>query len=138
MAQHHKFGERSKAQLESCHPDLREVFNCVLKKFPLDITVIEGYRSNERQEEMFATGRSQLRAGQGKHNRSPSRAVDVAPLVAGKIEWDNRDLWLQFAGFVLGVAAMMDIELTWGGDWDGDFNCREHSLFDAPHFELKN
>ena len=42
-----------------------------------------------------------------------------------------------FAGFVLGVANQMGINLRWGGDWDQDFEVQDNKFDDFPHFELK-
>jgi hypothetical protein len=136
MASHHKWGAKSLNKLETAHPNLNSLFTRVLETCPLDITIIETYRSNDRQDELFELGKSKLRAGQSKHNTNPSKAIDVAPLVNGTIDWNDRELWIMFAGYVLGVASEMNIPLRWGGDWDNDFNSREHSFWDAPHFEL--
>jgi hypothetical protein len=100
------------------------------------VTIIEGHRSDERQAEMLATGMSTLGPGKSKHNRSPSEAVDMAPILSGKIPWEDKESFVMFGGFVMGIAHEMGIKIRWGGDWDSDWNVREHSLFDGPHFEL--
>ena len=136
MGKGHKWSNRSERHLASCDTRLRDLMNEVLTHWPYDMTVIEGHRSDEKQREMFETGRSKLGPGESKHNLLPSEAVDVAPLTNGKIDWNNRELWLQFAGFIRGIAATRNLEIRWGGDWDSDFNSAEHQFFDAPHFEI--
>lgn len=141
MGVQHKWGKASLEKLATCDPRLVAIIDDVLLHFPHDVTVIEGARTNERQEELFAEGKSKLRAGQSAHNvtaeKPLSRAIDVAPLVNGKIDWKDRELWIGFAGFVRGIAAMHGVDLIWGGDWDGDFDSAEHGFWDGPHFELK-
>jgi hypothetical protein len=125
------FGEKSKAQLETCDIQLQMLFNEVIKY--VDCTILEGHRGEEAQNKAFREGKSRKKFPEGKHNSKPSKAVDV---MMYPIDWKDTQRQILFAGFVLGMAAKMGIKLTWGGDWDGDFNMKEHSLFDVPHFEL--
>ena len=127
------FSGRSKAKLDTCHRDLQKVLNEVVKHF--DCSILEGYRNQERQDFLFESGQSKLRYPQGKHNSEPSLAVDV---VTYPIDWEDRERFVLFAGFVIGVARAQGIRLRWGGDWDGDWNSTETSFFDAPHFEMTN
>ena len=128
------FGAESKKQLATCDDRLQLVFNEVIKY--VDCSILEGFRNQETQDKYFREGKSQKQWPNGEHNRSPSRAVDA---MVYPIDWSNKGITRQcvFAGFVLGIARSLGVELTWGGDWDGDFNLREHSLFDTPHFQLK-
>ena len=132
-----KYGERSSQALRSAHIDLQVVFNEVIKH--RDCTILEGHRSNERQEELFRTGKSKLRAGESKHNATPSRAVDAVPY---PIDWNDRERIVLFAGYVLGVAdalynqGKIVHQLRWGGDWDRDGQTKDTTFFDGPHFEL--
>lgn len=136
MARNHRWNTRSAERLATCDTRLQAVFDRALLLSPHDTTIIEGYRSNERQAELLAEGKTKLGPGRSKHNSNPSRAVDAAPLVNGLIDWKDRELWVGWANFVKGVAAGMAIPLVWGGDWDGDFDSAEHGFWDGPHFEL--
>jgi len=127
-----KFSTRSLAQLRTCDARLQDLFTEVLKH--IDITVLEGHRSLADQEKMLAEGRSKVGPGRSMHNTMPSRAVDVSPF---PIDWNDRERWLMFVGFVRGVAAMKGINIRCGADWDGDFTCKDQSFHDMPHFELK-
>lgn len=131
-----RFSKRSQQILDTCDWELRELMYEVVRKF--DITVLEGYRSSEDQEAAFKKGNSKLRAGQSKHNYFPSLAVDVAPWKSTKphIDWDDLELFRFMGGYILGIANQMEINVRWGGDWDGDFNFRDQTLIDMPHFEL--
>ncbi|MDD9976357.1 MAG: hypothetical protein OXQ30_01295, partial [Boseongicola sp.] len=80
------FSEKSIAKLSSCHPLLQRVFYEVVREF--DCTILEGHRDKDRQNQMVAEGKSQVRWPDGKHNTVPSLAVDVTPY---PIKWDDRE-----------------------------------------------
>ena len=127
-----RFGRRSKENLATCEKDLQMVFNEVIKY--VDCSVLEGHRSAERQDKLYDEGKTKVRYPNGRHNSSPSRAVDVTPY---PVNWKDRERQTLFAGFVLGVANQMGINLRWGGDWDQDFEVQDNKFDDFPHFELK-
>ena len=126
------FGARSRRELDTAHPDLQRVFFEVVKHF--DCAVLEGHRGEEAQEEAVRTGKSKIHYPDGKHNKIPSLAVDVAPW---PIDWTDKERFYYFAGFVLGIASQMGVSLRWGGDWDGDTDVKDQTFFDLPHFELR-
>jgi len=64
---------------------------------------------------------------------SPARAVDVVPY---PIDWDDREGFYAFGGFVKGVASQKGIKIRWGGDWDSDNDLHDQNFIDLPHFEL--
>ena len=130
-----RFGRKSKKNLETCDERLQKVFNEVVKTY--DCTVTCGYRGEEDQNKAFEDGRSKVKYPKGKHNSNPSIAVDVYPY---PINMKNLDRMIHFAGFVLGTAKSMGIDLTWGRDWYSDWllSDRNKTTFkDYPHFELK-
>jgi hypothetical protein len=126
-----KFGEKSLAQLDTCDVKLQEVFNEVIKK--VDCSVLEGRRGKDRQNALFKEGKTKVTFPNGRHNASPSRAVDVVPY---PIDWDDRERFHLFAGFVLGVAYQKGIKLRWGGDWNINWFVDDNKFDDFPHFEL--
>ena len=128
-----KFGRRSRENLASCHKDLQKVFNEVIKT--VDCSVIERHRSKERQNKLYGEGKTKVRYPDGRHNASPSNAVDVVPY---PVDWSDRERFHLFAGFVLGVASRMGITLRWGGDWNMNFEVDDNKFDDFPHFELRN
>ena len=127
----YSFSKSSQIKLSSCHRNLQELFSEVIKVY--DCTVIQGWRSNEEQNEYFRTGRSKLKAGQSKHNASPSLAVDVVPC---PIDWHDYNRFYHFSGIVRGIASSLKIPIRWGGDWDSDNNFKDQTFHDLPHFEL--
>jgi peptidoglycan L-alanyl-D-glutamate endopeptidase CwlK len=94
--------------------------------------VTECYRSPARQDELYAQGRTKpgpvvtyKRGGESKHNQLPSRALDVAFLLAdGEVSWSGL-LLSKFARLMKAA----DARVRWGGDFPGDFK-------DRPHFEV--
>jgi peptidoglycan L-alanyl-D-glutamate endopeptidase CwlK len=126
-----EFSKRQAKALLSCHNDLQELFSEVAKSYPCNI--LEGHRSNERQEELYEQGRSKVRAGQSKHNNIPSLAVDVAPT---PIDWNDKERFYHFVGYVKGVADSLNIKIRCGADWDNDNDIRDQTFNDLPHFEL--
>ena len=127
-----KFGKRSRRNLVGAHKDLQRLFNEVVKTF--DCAVLCGHRNSREQDRAFHEGRSKLRFPNSNHNSLPSLAVDVVPW---PIDWEDKNRSHHFAGFVRGMANCMGLEIRWGGDWDGDFNLRDQSFIDLPHFELR-
>ena len=128
------FGTRSKQRLKGVDSRLVNVLNEVVKYF--DITVIEGLRSQERQNELVEQGKSKTKFG--KHVLG--KAVDIAPY---PIDWDSRDDFHYLGGFVLGIAAKMGINIRWGGDWSDSSlsqnrrTTKDNSFDDLVHFEIK-
>jgi len=127
-----RFGTKSRGRLSSCHPDLKKVFKEVVKEF--DCSVICGHRNEADQNKAFDQGTSKVKYPNGRHNAFPSNAVDVAPY---PIDWKDRERFTYFAGYVMGIARSMGIELRWGGDWNKNFNLKDNNFDDLPHFELK-
>ena len=131
-----RFGRTSKRNLATCHEDLQDLFNEVIKTY--DCTVTCGYRGKEDQNKAIDEGRSKVKYPKGRHNSNPSTAVDVYPY---PVSLKNLDRMVHFAGFVSGVAKSMGIDLIWGRDWYSDWflNDRNKTTFkDYPHFEIKD
>ncbi len=128
------FGKKSKERLKGVDVRLVNVLNEVVKYF--DITVIEGLRSQERQDELVAQGKSKTKFG--KHVQG--KAVDIAPY---PIDWNSRDDFHYLGGFVLGVASKMGVDIRWGGDWSDSSlsqsarTTKDNNFDDLVHFEIK-
>ena len=136
-----KFGKRSRERLETCHPDLITLFEAVAEE--IDCSVLCGHRNKEDQDKAVASGHSKAVFPKGKHNASPSNAIDIAPY---PIDWNDRERFFYFAGFVLAKAEILknvgeiSHKIRWGGNWRGfrkgviDFS--KNTFDDLPHFEL--
>ena len=128
-----KFGKTSLKRLATCDKRLQEVFNEVIKT--VDCSVLEGHRGKDRQNTLYTEGKTKVTYPKGRHNSSPSRAVDVCPY---PIDWNDRERFHLFAGFVIGIAKSMDIDLRWGGDWNQNWEVDDNKFDDFPHYEVVN
>ncbi len=126
-----KYSQTSADRLATCDERLQRVFNEVIKHF--DHTIVCGHRGQAEQDKAFADGKSKVRWPDGKHNKTPSEAVDAVPY---PIEWGDRERATLFAGYVLGTAKQKGIDLRWGGDWDSDTEVADNDFDDLWHFEL--
>ena len=126
--------EISAKRLADCHPDLIRLFSEAAKH--RDFIVTCGYRDHAAQEKAFAEGKSKVHYPEGKHNKIPSLAVDFVPIKGGQAMW-TKEYVLPLAGFIMGLAAALGVSVTWGGDWDGDFDYDDQKLRDYVHIELK-
>lgn len=132
-----KFSQESFSKLSSCHMELQTLFYEVVRHF--DCQVLEGFRNEHDQDVAFEQGNTKLKWPNGKHNKSPSMAVDVAPY---PLDWKNIKRFYWFAGFVMGIAqrlkdeGKMTYSIRFGGDWDSDKDINDQSFNDLVHFEL--
>jgi peptidoglycan L-alanyl-D-glutamate endopeptidase CwlK len=145
----YKFGKGSKTKLESVHHDLVKILNLAISRSPLDFGISEGHRSLERQKELYDQGKSKIDgiSKKGKHNYSPSLAVDVYIYhpdleTRKKLAYDVPSLCI-IAGVITSCAKELeekgDIKhsIRWGGNWDNDnVILYDQSFDDLPHFEL--
>jgi peptidoglycan LD-endopeptidase CwlK len=116
---------KSEKNLLNVHPDLIKLAEGVAKLW--DIVVIEGFRSMDRQNELYEQGYSKLKYPKSKHNSLPSRAIDICPY---PINWENIKEFKELGEDIKKVAIILDIDVQWGGDWK--------SFKDYPHWQLSN
>ena len=131
---------RQAARLAEVRPELVAAYQEALRRWSGDPVLrllglpimTEGYRSAAAQDELYTHGRSApgpvvtyKRGRESKHNLLPSRALDVAFLLAdGSVSWSGL-LLSKFARLVKAA----DARVRWGGDFPGEFK-------DRPHFEV--
>ena len=118
-----KFGERSLKNLTGVHADLVRVTHKALELSQIDFAVIEGLRTKSRQAELLAAGASKTM----NSRHITGHAIDVAPIIGGKIRWDW-PLFDELAKAFKLAAKEENVPIVWGGDWV--------SFKDGPHFEL--
>ena len=136
-----RYGKRSKKRMEGIDSRLRKVLDELIKI--MDVTIIEGVRSAEKQQEYFIKGKSKIDGVTKKGQHQKGKAVDLAPY---PIDWDDLHRFYYFSGFVLATAKVLkDLgeithDIRWGGNWRGfekgiiDF--KKNTFNDLPHFEL--
>jgi peptidoglycan L-alanyl-D-glutamate endopeptidase CwlK len=119
----YSFGSRSLGRLEGIHADLRKVMDRAIATTDIDFTVLEGMRTMSRQRKLVASGAS--RTLRSRH--LTGHAVDIAPLVDGKVSWDW-PIYHRLAPTIKKAAQDVGVKIEWGGDW--------RSFKDGPHWQL--
>ena len=116
-------GQLSLNRLEGVHPDLVRVVKKAAAMSDLDFTVLEGLRTVERQTQLVKQGASKTM----NSRHITGHAVDLAPMIGGKVSWDW-PLYHRLAKVVKAAAADENVPITWGGGW--------RTFKDGPHWEL--
>lgn len=122
--------ELSIKRLKGVNPKLQAVIILAAMRADFRINVSEGVRSQERQNQMYAEGKSKTK--KGKHLIQADgygAAVDIYPITFdGKaVDWDKFD---DMVKIVKAAAAELGYSITCGHEWT--------SFKDSPHFELKS
>ena len=123
-----KFGKRSKERLRGIDARLVNVLNELVKI--MDVTIIEGLRSEQRQEKLLKEGSTKTKFS--KH--ITGKAVDLAPY---PIDWKDRDRFHYMGGMIRGIAKQLNVPIRWGGDWDSDGETKDNRFDDLVHVEIK-
>jgi peptidoglycan L-alanyl-D-glutamate endopeptidase CwlK len=110
-------------RLEGVHPDLARVVKRAAAMSDLDFTVLEGLRTEARQRQLMQQGATKTL----NSRHLTGHAVDLAPMLDGKVSWDW-PLYHRLAKTVKSAAAFEKVPLQWGGDW--------RTFKDGPHWEL--
>lgn len=160
MKQVNRFSKSSLERIKSIHPNLIKLANRALDIAGLmgkDFSVIEGHRSEMRQQELFEAGFSTTM--DSKHRYLPSLALDFLPWHSkeGSISGNSLQVThlaekyghtyemmqgLAMAEFqiiamcFIQAASELDIPITWGGDWNRDSSTFDTKFQDWGHIEL--
>jgi peptidoglycan L-alanyl-D-glutamate endopeptidase CwlK len=154
----YSLGPTSRAKLATVDPRLQAIVERAIELTTVDFMVLEGARTQKRQYELYAKGRSvaELRkAGvpmsvlaqpreakvtwvlKSNHFVDPKtgfgRAVDLVPY---PVDWNDTSKFNEISKAMFAAAKELGDKLRWGADWDQDGNPRERGETDSPHFEL--
>lgn len=137
----YQLGHRSRNRLAGVHPDLVRVVERAIELTPQDFAVLEGVRTPERQQELYAQGRTKpgpvvtwtLRSRHFADVDGYGYAVDLVPY---PVDWSDTSKFDAIAAAMFDAADELGVVLRWGADWDRDGNIRERGESDSPHFEL--
>jgi peptidoglycan L-alanyl-D-glutamate endopeptidase CwlK len=132
-------GQRSLTRLDGVHPDLVRVVKKAAILSDLDFTVLEGLRSAERQKQLVSQGASKTM----NSRHLTGHAVDLAPMIGGKISWDW-GLYLKLGDVMREASLAEKVPVRWGGTWKllsaikGPITAKilSRSFPDGPHFEI--
>lgn len=134
-----KFSKLSESRLQGVKPKLASVVRRALEISTVDFMVVEGLRTIERQRELYAQGRTKpgSKVTWTLHSKHlEGNAVDLAPFVNGKVDWNNLKNFDAIAKAMLQASRELSVPIRWGADWDMDGIPREKGETDSPHFEL--
>lgn len=135
-----KFSNRSLENLKGVHPDMVRLMHAAIENCPVDFTITEGVRTAQRQQELYAQGRSTIGPkvtnidginGRSNHQVKDDGygyAVDLYPYIDGSVRVDDTESLGIIANHIRAVGSMLNIRFQWGGDW---------KMRDFPHFELE-
>jgi len=120
----------SQVRLATCDKRLQQVVLAVFQR--MDFVVLCGFRNERDQNDAFEQGRSKVKWPNSRHNRSPSKAVDLAPL---PIDWKDTTRFKELAAIMIEEAQRLGIKLRWGGDFNQN-GLPDDRFVDMPHFEI--
>jgi len=135
-----RFSKRSLDNLVGVHPDLCKVMHEAIKDTPIDFTITEGLRTVQRQQELYAQGRTkpgtivtQVDGVKKKSNHQPKSdgygyAVDLYPYLCGSVQVDAVKELKIIAAHIIATAKRLGVPVEWGGTW---------KFVDMPHFQIK-
>lgn len=140
---------RSITNLNGVDPSLVKVVQRAIQITSIDFMVVQGMRSREECMINWGKGRSVAECAKfgipanyskpalnkvtwlanpfnSKH--AQGKAVDLAPLVNGTIDWGNIPNFLKIADAMKQASKELNVAITYGGDWT--------KSKDYPHFEV--
>ena len=100
----------------------------------MDCSVVYGVRSMTEQRHMVSIGASQTM--DSKHliqSDGYGHAIDLAPY---PIDFKDLDRFWMLGGVGIAVAHDMGIPMTWGRDWDSDFDFYDQEFMDFLHWQI--
>ena len=135
-----KLSQRSLSRLVGVNEDLVSVVKRAIEISEVDFMVVEGLRTKQRQEELYAQGRTKpgkVVTWMMKSKHIDGLAVDIAPCNKdGSINWNDLKMFDKMADAMFKAAKELNINIRWGRDWDMDGIRGEKGETDSPHFEL--
>lgn len=124
-----RFSQRSEGNLNGVNPNLVKVIRRALELTPVDFIVIEGLRTQARQKELVATGKSQTM----NSRHLTGNAVDIIPV---NTTW-NIEEFKPLLKAVKQAADEWGLKLRFGINWKNDPSLPIETRFiDAPHIEI--
>ncbi|WP_271311779.1 M15 family metallopeptidase [Yersinia intermedia] len=130
----YRFSTRSENNLKGVNPALVKVVRRALELSTVDFIVIEGLRTVERQQQLYAQGRTtagKIVTWTMKSKHIDGNAVDLLPVTG----WDNLASFKAVSKAMFQAASELGVKITWGADWNGN-GIQEKGETDSPHFEI--
>ena len=126
----------SLARLRGVDSRLVNVVKRAIEITTQDFMVLEGLRSQERQDELYAQGRTKpgpivtwVKVG----THTSGTAVDLVPY---PVDWNDLSKFDAISKAMFQAAKEQGVRIRWGADWNQNGTARERGESDSPHFEL--
>ena len=121
-----ELSQRSLDRLKGVDSRLVAVVKRAIQISKYDFMVVEGMRTIETQREYVKKGVSKTM----NSYHLKGKAVDLAPLENGAIDWNNtKGQFDSVADAMMQAAKELNVKLTWGGTW---------RFVDKPHFQVED
>lgn len=101
----------------------------------MDVSLTTGHRNKQDQNDLYPKY-TQVRWPNGKHNRLPSKAVDMQPYPYPREENDLRAALGYMAGLCTLIAEAHGFKIRWGGDWNRNGDVTDQGFKDLFHIEV--
>lgn len=142
----YRLGKRSLDNLSGVHDHLADVVKLAITLTKQDFAVFEGLRTAERQQKLYAQGRSKLDGVTRMSRHQSGHAVDLVPYCDGELCWEW-ELYFPICDAVRQAAVKLRIPIRWGGTWqvitDSRFDGQRaeqiynaNPSWDGAHYEL--
>lgn len=133
------FGKGSEKQLATVKPELQKLARRALELSPYDFTIVQGKRTVAQSAQNIANGTSFLK-DPSKSKHITGDALDFAPFVNGKLDWDDREKFWTIVGCFKQAAKELGItNVKYGADWNNSGDYRDEvqrGTYDGGHVEL--
>lgn len=132
------FGKNSIKQLDTVKPQLKALAIRALELSPYDFTIVQGRRTVEQSAQNIANGTSFLK-NPNKSKHITGDAIDFAPYVNGKLDWEDKEKFWAIVGAFKQAAKEMNIAVRFGADWNNSGDYRDEvqrGTYDGGHVEL--
>lgn len=133
-----RFGNRSIQQLDTVDPKLKTLAIRALELSPHDFTIIQGRRTVAQSAQNIANGTSFLK-DPSKSKHVTGKAIDFAPYINGKIDWNDLEAFWAIVGAFKKAADEMNLAVRFGADWNNSGDYRDEiqrGTYDGGHVEL--
>ena len=134
-----KLSQTSLDRLQGVNERLVMLVHRALELSTVEFMVVEGLRTKQRQQQLYAQGRTSkgpIVTWTLNSKHIDGLAVDLAPVVNGKIDWSDSKKFDAIAKAIFMAAAELGVKIRWGADWNQNGRPREKGESDSPHFEL--
>lgn len=121
-----KLSKRSLNNLKGVDEKITLIIGMALARGKVDLTITEGIRTSERQQDLFKKGFSQLDGIMKKSKHQIGKAIDFIPYPFNG--WNDIESFKKVGEELKLCADYLGIKNSYGGNWQ--------NFKDYPHFQI--